>query len=291
MVVVSRLADAKSVAQKVFICTTVEPGFSRSVHARRSRETPRMYRPHQIRSDSPSQPLEPLRPEVCLVGPSSASGPSCVPTCHSTHTRQRSLRHLSGHFLSLHHFLSCPCLSPFLAFAFVNFSIDASHLPDVHRCCRVLRHVPAKIVKGSLCESPFSHVSAQDLEILTNCHGNDVHEITVGCWRVFHHGCHLNRLLDICACGDSVLGHVFLPRRTHVAKVTSITVHLLLSGTWVEDASQKRCYTISTITQVLILQHSPRFEPMTSRSQRNQRKRFTFALCDKRELRGGDLCL
>ena len=69
-----------------------------------------------IGSDSPSQPIESSRPEVCLLGPSSASctGPSCVPTC------QQSKSHLSGHFLSLHRSLSCHCLS--LPFAFLSFA-------------------------------------------------------------------------------------------------------------------------------------------------------------------------
>ena len=95
---------------------------------------------------------------------------------------------------------------------------------------------------------------------------------------MFHHGCYLNRLLETCACGHSVLGRVFLPGSKHVDKVASLT-----SGMWVEDASQKRCHANSTFPSLLILEHSPRFESMTSRNQGNegiQINSVTFTLCD-----------
>ena len=65
------------------------------MHSRRSKQTPRMNRHRQTGSDLPSQPLEPLRSEVCLLGPSSASCTehSCVFTCHSAHIRLRSENH------------------------------------------------------------------------------------------------------------------------------------------------------------------------------------------------------
>ena len=70
------------------------------------------------------------------------------------------------------------------------------------------------------------------------------------------------------------------PGCKHLAKVASLTVHLLPSGARVEDASQKRCRAMSTFPLALILEHSPRFESMASRNQRNHRKNFTFTLCD-----------
>ena len=113
---------------------------------------------------------------------------------------------------------------------------------------------------------------------LTICYKNDFQEISIRCWHVFHHGCHLNRLLEICTCDMSVLDNVFFPGCTHVAKVTSLTAHLFPSGTWVENASQKRCQAIAPSLHVLVLQHSPRFESMTSKNQGNERKGFTFTL-------------
>ena len=102
---------------------------------------------------------------------------------------------------------------------------------------------------------------------LTICQGNYFQEITVGCcWRS--------------APAANLHWSTFFPGCKHVAKVTSLTVHLFPSGTWVENASQKRCQTISTFLLVLVLEHSPGFESMTSRNQGNQRKSFTFTLGD-----------
>ena len=117
------VTDDKSVGKRVHL-HHCQPGFSRSVHSRRSQQTHRMNRPRQNGSGSLSQPLQLLRSEVCFLGPSSASciGPSCVTTCRSNRTRQQSKSHLSRHFLRL----SCPCLSLcLLTSAFITLSIDA----------------------------------------------------------------------------------------------------------------------------------------------------------------------
>ena len=83
-------------------------------------------------------------------------------------------------FLSLLTFLLA---FPFLAL--LTLSPRAFHLPDIHRRRSVRGRVPPRIVKGSLCQPPLSHVSAQGLVILTVFQGNQFQEITVGCWRVF----------------------------------------------------------------------------------------------------------
>ena len=85
-------------------------------------------------------------------------------------------------------------------------------------------------------------------------------------------------LLEICPCGSSVLGNVFLPRCKHVAKVTSLTEHLVQSCTWVDDSAQRRCHTMSTFLLVPIHEHSPRFESVTSKNQGTQRVSFNFVI-------------
>ena len=49
-----------------------------------------------------------------------------------------------------------------------------------------------------LCQRPLSHVSRHGLVRLAICQGNHFQEITVGCWRVFHHSRYLDRLLEVC---------------------------------------------------------------------------------------------
>ena len=225
-----------------------------------------------------SKLLDPLQPEVCLLdlSPASCTGPFCDPTCHSTHTRQQNRDRLS--FVSPLSLLPLPFSFPFPFLPFLPFSLVTLHLPDVHRRRRVWSRVSPKIVVGSLCPCPLSHVRTQGLVGLTICQGNHVQEITVSCWCVFHHSRFLDRLLEVCICGNSVLHNVFLPRSEHVTKVAPFAVHLILSGTWVEDSSQEHCCAISTFALVLFFEHSPCFKAMTSRNQRDQRQSLHFVM-------------
>ena len=56
---------------------------------------------------------------------------------------------------------------------------------------------------------------------------------------MFHHGRYLDRLLEVCPCGNSVLCNVCLPGSKHVTKVASLAVHLLPCGTCVEATSSR----------------------------------------------------
>ena len=53
------------------------------------------------------------------------------------------------------------------------------------------------------------------------------------------------------------------------------------TGTWVEDASQKRCCAISTCALVLFFEHSPRLKAMTSWNQGNHGQSFAVTFRDE----------
>ena len=150
------------------------PGFAHSVHSMLPQQISRrnLRQVELIGLDSLLQPLVLLQPKVCLLDLSSASctETSCDPTCHNTRTRQHNRKRLSP---SLHRRRSCLCLSPFLPFSCLSYLFPgALHLPDVHRRRRVWSRVPPKIVVGSLCQCPLSHVRTQGLVSLVICQGN-----------------------------------------------------------------------------------------------------------------------
>ena len=102
---------------------------------------------------------------------------------------------------------------PFLAL--LTLSLRAFHLPEVHRCRRV-RGTCRPRSSQDLCANVHSRTYACNR--LTIRQGNHFQEVTVSCWCVFHHGRHLNRLLEVCTRGNSVLCNVFLLRNKHVTK-------------------------------------------------------------------------
>ena len=203
------------------LCTTVKPSFVRLVHSVHPRQFSRMSLCSRQTNelDSLWQLLGLLQLEACLLGPSaSGTGLSCVPTCHSTRNHQQNRNRLFRFlfdsllsFLPMHFSLS---FLPFLPFRFVPFTCPMSIGADV--LCR-----PKSTYV--LCASVHS---TQSLVRLAICQGNHLQEITVGCWRVFHHSRHLDRLLEVCTCGNPVLCKVFLPRSKHVTKVASLAVHV-----------------------------------------------------------------
>ena len=175
-----------------------QPGFVRVVHSMHSRQISRMsLRSRQMNEfDSLLQLLGLLQLEVCFPGPASASGTglSCVPTCKMEAVCPHVPFRLTGVFLALAFLLAFPFLAPLTPFP----------------SCLSLAHCPfgadvSGVVIGSLCQRPLSYVSTQSLVRLTICQGNHFQEITVGCWRVFHHSRHLGRLLEVCTSGNSVL--------------------------------------------------------------------------------------
>ena len=113
-----------------------------------------------------------------------------------------------------------------------------------------------KIVEGSLCQCPLWHVRAQGSARRTNCRGSYFQKFTQSWWRVFRHRCYLDRLLEVCTCGDSALCNLFFPGSERVTKVASLVTHLLSSGTWVEDTSQEGGNTMSTFALVHFLERS-----------------------------------
>ena len=166
----------------------------------------------------------------------------------------------------------------FLPFPFVPFTCPMSIGPDVSGAmCRPR----SSWVVGSLRQSPHSHVSTQGLVRLTICQENHFLEITVGCCRVLRHSRYLDRLLEVCTCGNSALCNVFLPGSKHVTKVASLAVRLLPSGTWVEDTSQEPCCPVSTFALILFLEDSPRFQSKVSGNQRYQSESLAFAPHDE----------
>ena len=95
-----------------------------------------MNRPHQIGSDLPSQPLEPLRPEVrFLVLPLLTALGLHVSPLATVPTLASKVRVIclgtSCRFTIVFLVLVFPFVFAFLAFAFLP--LDAFHLPDVHR--------------------------------------------------------------------------------------------------------------------------------------------------------------
>ena len=151
--------------------------------------------------------------------------------------------------------LSCSCLSPCPSIHCPSYPFPSClSCPmfigaDVSGATRRRITVPV---------STLSHRRTQVLVRLAICHGNHFQEITVNCWCVFHHRCHLNRLLEVCTCSNSVLCNVSLPGSNHVTKVASLP-HLssFPFGTGVVNTSQERCCAISTFALILFLEHSP----------------------------------
>ena len=129
-----------------------QPGFVRFVHSMHSRRLSRLsLRSRQLNGlDSLTQLLGLLQLEVCFLGPSSASGTglSCVPTCHSTHTRQQNRKRLSTRFLSLHRCLSCPCLSPCLSLSCPSYPFPS---------CHSLVHCPSALTCQGSCAAQGHH--------------------------------------------------------------------------------------------------------------------------------------
>ena len=139
------------------------------------------------------------------------------------------IRQKNGHRLSLPRFNIVS-----LAFAF-HLSVPV-FLSCTFPCCPSLARRPSvptcpascapKIVEGSLCQCPLWHVRAQGSARRTNCQGSHFQKFTQSCWRVFHQRCYLDRLLEVCTCGDSALCNLFFPGSERVTKVTSLVIHL-----------------------------------------------------------------
>ena len=207
------------------------------------------------------QTLELSQPEVCFLGPSSAGN------------------RLSTLSLSHHRCLSClPFSSPFhfLPFSFAPCTCPMTIGADESRamCCP-----PSS---KHLCASVHSRTCTQVSARLTICQGNHFQEITVGCCRMFHHNRHSDRLPEVCTCGNSVLCNVCLPWSKHFTIVATLVFFIFTpTGTWVEDASQKRCCAISTCALVLFFEHSPRLKAMTSWNQGNHGQSFAVTFRDE----------
>ena len=103
-------------------------------------------------------------------------------------------------------------------------TLSPSCLSLVRRPLALTCQVPPDV--GSLCQCPLSHRRTQGLVRLAICQGNPFQEITVNCWCVFHHGRHLNRLLEVCTCGNSVLCKRRSPKKQtcHQGRVSSSLV-------------------------------------------------------------------
>ena len=145
---------------------------------------------------------------------------------------------------------------PFLPFPFVPFTCPMSSALTCQGSGAARGHHRFSVPASTL---PRTHARLE----------NHCQESAVGCWRVFHHNRFLDRLLEVCTCGNSVLCNVFLPR--------SLAVLPLSSGTWVEDTSQERCCSMSAFALILFLQDLSRFQSKASGNQGYQRKSFAFA--------------
>ena len=189
---------------------TAATRIQRSVHSRRSQQTPRMnHLTGSIGFDSPTQPLELSRLEVHLLGLSSASFLSCVTTCHSIHTRHQSKNHLSAQF---------PFASPlpFLPLPFLPCypfpgRLSVARCPSVLTChepCAAPGHqrfsVPVSFTlarrhtrSGESHDSPRQRLSRDPRKLLARVPSRLPPKPLVG------------------TCGNSVLGNVFLPRCKH----------------------------------------------------------------------------
>ena len=116
--------------------------------------------------------------------------------------------------------------------ALITLSLHAFHLPKNPSALTCRGRVPPKVITGSLCQRPLSHVSTQGLVRLTICRGNHFQEITVGCWRVLHHSRYLDRLLEVRTCGSSVTVQRLSLRRQacHQGRVPRCTSSLICSA-------------------------------------------------------------
>ena len=229
-------------------------------------------RPCQIGSDPPSQPLETWRREVlppcsfvCFLHWALLVSPLATVPHFASEMRVFCLDTSSRLTLILLVFVFS---FAFLALAAPTLSPDTFHLPCREPRAAQDRHgfsVPASILARTRAGFGKSHGK------------NDFQEITVGCWRVLHHSRYLDRLLEVCNCGKYVLCNVFLPGSKHVTKAASLDVHLLPSGTWVEDTSSA-AVRFPPSPSYSFLEHSPRFQPKAPGNQGNQRQCFAFAL-------------
>ena len=176
----------------------------------------------------------------------------------------------------------CACLfaSPFSFLPLPFLFLPVSPFPLTPFSCPMLTcHEPCAVQgrrRFSVPVSTLSYEGTQGLVSLTISQRNDFQEITVSCWRVFHHGLPPEPLAGGRHLRQFCFAQRLSPRmqacrQGHVPHCTSFP-----SGTWVENTSLRRCHAISTFSLVLILEHSPRFESKASRNQGNQRKSFTF---------------
>ena len=135
------------------------------------------------------------------------------PLATKPHTRQENRNRLSTRFFLASPLSFFPLFFPwpslillFLPFRFVPCTCPISIGADVSGV--VCRPRSSQVF---LCQRPLSHVRTQGLVRLTICQGNHFQEVTVGCQCVFHHSRHLDRLLEVCTCGNSAPCNVFLP--------------------------------------------------------------------------------
>ena len=168
----------------------------------------------------------------------SCTGPSCVATWHSTHTRQQNKNHLSTDFLSHHRCLSRLCFSPCLSLSYPFLSHPSlARRPSVFTChepCaaqgRQRFFVPVSTLAREYARFGLSHDLPK--ERLSGDHGKLLARVPP-------------RLPPEPLAGGRPPATILYCARKHVTKVTSLTVHRFPSGTWVQNTSQKRCHTMS----------------------------------------------
>ena len=158
----------------------------------------------------------------------------------------------------------------FLALAFLTLSLATFHLPTVHRRCR--RNFSVSVSSPARERVRLGEFLGLPRARLSRDHGGLLVRVP-------------SQLLPKPLVKDLRLQQ-FLHWATPFSQDASMSpqshaVHLLPSCTWVEDATQEHCHSMSTFPLVLVCEHSPRFESVTSRNQGNQREVYPRTLMRK----------